>query len=206
MITFRNQRDRLLSVSVPVVTLLVLIGAATTNLAQAQESTGNVNVFLGTKSLDDEDWAPVEDQSEAGIEFDFRETSWPVNWVLGLRRSESDETFVDPVFGPVAATGRTTEFSFGVRKIWDQGPIVSPYLGGGLALVNAEFEATVSGASGSDSDSSVGLWLGGGVYFTLADHFNIGIDLRFSAAQATLFGVEGEAGGRHLGLLVGYHF
>ena len=205
MKTWPNHRA-LLTVSLPAVSLLLLIGVATTALAEAEKSTGNVNVFLGTKSLEEEDWGPVEDQGEAGIEFDFRDTNWPINVALGFRRSEADETFVDPFFGPVDATGRTTELSFGVRKIWDQSGIVSPYLGGGLTLVEAEFEATVSGVSGSDSDSSVGLWFGGGVYFTLADHFNIGLDLRFSAADATLFGVDGGAGGRHLGLLVGYHF
>jgi len=32
--------------------------------AQASEHTGNVNFFLGQKSLDSEDWSPVEDQEE----------------------------------------------------------------------------------------------------------------------------------------------
>ena len=38
----------------------------------ADDWTGNVNFTLGAKSLDKDDWAPVEDQGELGINVDFR--------------------------------------------------------------------------------------------------------------------------------------
>ena len=175
--------------------------------ASAQESlTGNVNLFLGGKALDEDDWAPVEDQGEAAIEFDFRPRPWPINMVLGIRKSSDDGTAFDPIFGSADVEGETSEFNLGIRKIWEELPYIRPFIGGGLALVDAEYKASFSFGSASDSDSALGLWLGGGVYWTVADHLNLGVDLRFSGADVTLFGVDGKAGGRHLGVLLGYHF
>jgi len=98
----------------------------------------------------------------------------------------------------------------GVRKIWKvAGSSIRPYIGGGLAYINAEirrqdiifFAPTVS-----DKDSGTGIWLNGGVYWTLNQSFNLGLDLRYSQADVTLFGVDGEAGGTHVGIMLGYHW
>ena len=206
METRRNSRYSLLMQTVQVVTLIIVLCGVTATFAQAQETTGNVNLVLGKKSLDSGDWAPVENQNEAGIEFDFREASWPVNIALGLRHSEEEGSVFDATLGTLSVTGRTTEVSFGIRKVWDQQATVSPYVGGGLALVDAEAEVRASGASGSDSDSSVGLWLGAGIYFTVVEHLNVGLDFRVTSADATLAGIDVSSGGSHIGLLVGYHF
>ena len=62
------------------------------------------------------------------------------------------------------------------------------------------------GISVSDDDTALGLWIGGGVYWTPAEHFNIGLEAKYSNAEVTLFGVDANAGGGHFGALIGYHW
>lgn len=186
-----------------VVTTLVFLPATT----HAQEWTGNVNALLGAKALDKEDWEPVEDHTEFGILIDFKKETWPVSIAIDLLQSEADDTMVDPLFGLVASgNGETTELNFGVRKIWDQNAKARPYIGGGLALISAEASAQVFGISVSEDDDAEGLWINGGVYWTLGESFNIGLDLRYSQAEVTLVGFDAEAGGAHAGLVLGFHW
>jgi len=172
--------------------------------------TGNINLFMGAKQLEEDDWEPLDEQDEFGIMFDFKQEGWPVSIAIDLLSSSDEQTglyFVSG-YGTVIATleGETSEFDLGFRKIWDGSPTIRPYIGGGIAMVSAEIKASVLGATASDDDNATGFWLGGGVCFTFAEHFNVGLDLRVTAAEVTLFGVEGEAGGTHAGVFVGYHW
>ena len=172
--------------------------------------TGNINAFLGMKYLDEDDWEPVEEQGEFGIRVDFKQERWPVSIAVDYFASSEEDTglYYVPGYGTVAATleGETSELCFGVRKIWDHFPTVRPFIGGGIARISAEAKASVWGFSVSGDDDAIGIWIGGGVYWTLAEHFNIGFDLRWSKAEVTIYGVDGEAGGSHAGLLLGYHW
>ena len=168
--------------------------------ANANEWTGNVNFFLGQKTLDEDDWTPLDKQAEFGVLVDFKQQSWPVSIAIDFLGSIDVETE-----SGIDLEGSTTEFDVGVRKIWEvAGSSLRPYIGGGLAFINAEFKATNFPVS--DSDSGTGIWLNGGVYWTLGQHFNLGLDLRYSQADVTLFGEEGEAGGTHAGIILGYHW
>ena len=163
--------------------------------------TGNVNFFLGGKSLDENDWAPVDQHAEFGVLVDFRQQDWPVSIALDFLGSTEEATELG-----LNVEGTTTEFDVGVRKIWGaEGSTIRPYIGGGLAFVNAEFKVT-SGFPVSDDDNGTGIWLNGGVYWTLGQHFNLGLDLRYSQADVTLFDVDVDAGGTHAGIILGYHW
>ena len=172
--------------------------------------TGNVNVFLGAKVLDDDDWAPLDEHFEGGILLDFRNKSWPISIAIDVLYSKDDEdvSLAALNFGTFNANleGNTTELNLGVRKIWDNLSTIQPFIGGGIAFINAEIEGTALGISVSDDDTGVGVWVDAGAYVTLAEHFNIGVDARWSKAEVTLFNVDGEAGGWHVGLLLGYHW
>ncbi len=161
------------------------------------ERTGNFNVFLGSKYLSDTEWPYVDVQAEAGIKFDFRKQSWPINLAAEYLRAEDDYTWI--IFG---IESKTTELNIGVRKIWEQFQHVRPFIGGGISFINGEF--TSHGTS--DDDSSIGVWFGGGVYWTLKKHFNIGLEIRESTADVDIFGKDVDAGGSHFGVLVGYHW
>jgi len=55
-------------------------------------------------------------------------------------------------------------------------------------------------------DSSIGIWLNGGIYWTLGEAFNLGFELAYSHAKVTVFGEDANAGGGHAGILLGYHW
>ena len=164
-------------------------------------NAGNVNFFLGQKALDENEWAPVDEQGEFGVLVDFKQANWPVSMAIDFLVSVDEKT--DAGFN---VEGITTEIDFGVRKIWEiAGNPTRPYIGGGLALISGEF--TVTGFSSvTDDDSGLGIWLNAGIYWTLGQSFNIGLDLRYSQADVTLFGLDVDAGGTHAGLILGYHW
>lgn len=179
--------------------------------AQQGEWTGNVNVFLGAKALNQDDWSPAEDQDEIGIKLDLKNRAWPVSIAIDYLSANGEGTgvLIDPFLGAVNAKleSKTSELDVGVRKIWDQFPYVRPFIGGGISFASAEAKVTVPGVgSSSDSDNGVGVWIGGGVYWTLAEHFNIGLELMSSSAHVKIAGVGVDAGGGHFGLLAGYHW
>ena len=186
------------------------------DLAMSQSSsnptdwTGNVNIFLGSKMLDEDDWAPVDQHFEAGVLIDFKQKSWPISIALDFLSSsdKEDVSFAVLNFGTFNFNleGNTTEINLGVRKIWDNPTMVRPFIGGGLAVISAEVKGTALGLSVSDDDTGVGVWLEGGAYVTLGQHFNIGAEARWSKAEVTLFNVDGEAGGFHVGALLGFHW
>jgi len=160
--------------------------------------TGNANFFLGGKALDSNDWEPLEDQAEFGAEVSFGKDGWPISIAIDLLGAASEETE-----GGIDFEGRTSELGVGVRKIWEVGR-TRPYVGGGIALVNAEIEADVPGPNISEDDEGIGAWVGGGVFWRLGSRFNIGVAARFSKAEVTLFGEDVEAGGTHVGILLGW--
>ena len=180
---------------------VLAIFSMSASVVHAQSCTGNINFFLGAKSMEKDDWAPIEDQGEIGVLIDFKQDTWPVSIAIDLLHSSDRATLEGFRFD-----GRTTELNLGVRKIWDHFPMIRPYIGGGLALINAELEGSSFGIRVSDDDTSAGIWLNGGIYWTLGSAFNIGLDLRYSKAEVTVFGVDVEAGGGHAGLILGYHW
>jgi len=178
----------------------------------AANASGNINAFLGVKFLEKNDWEPVETQGEGGVLIDFKAESWPISIALDFLGSISSNeiaTFDIPGTGPVPGdwVGTTSEFDAGIRKYWSNQSNMRPYLGGGLAFISALLE----GKAGRydyvrDSDYGVGLWINGGVLWTLSKHFNIGFDIRLSGAEATLFEQTYQTGGFHTGLLLGYRW
>ena len=182
-----------------ILTVILMLFFINANV-NANEWTGNVNFFLGQKTLEENDWAPVDKQAEFGVLVDFKQQNWPVSIALDFLGSTDEATE-----SGVNIEGTTSEFDVGVRKIWAvAGSSIRPYIGGGLAFINAEFKATNFPVS--DDDNGTGIWLNGGVYWTLGQHFNLGLDLRYSQADVTVFGVDVDAGGTHAGIILGYHW
>ncbi len=181
--------------------IIVVILMLFTINAHANEFTGNLNFFLGTKTLDKTDWEPLDEQGEFGVLVDFKQSHWPVSIAIDLLVSIDETT----LFG-VNVEGNTSEFDVGVRKIWEvEGSSIRPYVGGGIAFITGEIIAG-SFVTVSDEDSSTGIWLNGGIYWALSPSFNLGLDLRYSQAEVTLFDVNTEVGGTHVGVILGYHW
>ena len=47
---------------------------------------------------------------------------------------------------------------------------------------------------------------GADTYYAVTPSFNIGLDVRYSKAEVTLFDKEREAGGLNAGITAGYHW
>lgn len=181
--------------------ILAVILILVTISAHANEWTGNINLFLGKKFLDSDVWAPVDEQDEFGILVDFKKNHWPVSIALDLLVSADEVTEYGVNF-----EGETTEFNAGVRKIWKvSDSSMRPYIGGGYSLVRAEWETT-GALSQSGDDKGSGIWLNCGIYWTLLQSFNIGLDLRYTNSEITLLSTWDDAGGAHAGLFLGYHW
>jgi len=154
----------------------------------------DVNFILGNKTLDEDDWEPFEDQGELAVCASFGKVEWPVRIALDLTGSYDDTHFLG-----TEVSGSTSEFDVGVRKIWKRNK-TRPFLGGGLAFVTGRFEI---GSSDFDEDG-VGAWIDGGAFWRLGKRFNIGVEARISRAEVSFGSVDVEAGGEHIGLILGF--
>ena len=183
--------------------LLTLSAVQADETQQADQFSGNVSGFLGQKTLDDNDWQKHDDQGAIGVIFDFKKESWPVSIATDLIVSGNVEES-----GTVEDMAGTVEAHLGVRKIFElSDSSFQPYIGGGIAFVSAGTERQDSGKTTSKSDDSgTGYWVGTGVYYAVNSHFNIGLDVRYSDADVTLFDVKRKAGGTYSGITAGYHW
>jgi hypothetical protein len=182
--------------------LFLSVTSFISNQSYAQDNwTGNVNFSFGAKALDKDDWTPLESQSEFGVNVDFGKKSWPFSIAIGFLASSKD----DNSYG-IKLEGSTRELRAGIIKIWEPTPTIRPYIGGGLAMINAKIEASDGYMGLSVDDQGVGGYANGGIYWILTKHLNLGFDLAYSRATLKLAGMDGEAGGGHASFFVGCHF
>lgn len=158
---------------------------------------GNVSLFYGVKSLDEVEWDPVEEQEEIGIMLDFNAGGLPVNIAIDYLTSDDTGDYLGNTY-----KGETTELNIGVRKYLDENKAFVPYIGGGIAFI----EGTFSGLGLSQTDDATGFWANAGINWMVSNQFHIGADLRVSSADITLFGVDADAGGTHVGVTAGVSF
>lgn len=169
----------------------------------AHSTSGNLNFFIGQKSLDSSDyWDQVDDHTEFGIIFDMIEKGWPVSLELGLLMSS--DKFSNDYYSREA---KTSEFSVGIKKIWTiRNFPLKPFVSGGLAFISADDEYEDYYGYDEYDDSAMGFYLSGGAYATLSQHLNLGLLFRISKADVDLYDDGVGAGGEHIGLFIGYHF
>lgn len=172
--------------------------------------TGNVNLFLGEKFLDKDDWEPMDKRREAGILMDVKHRSLPFSIAFDVlyAQDKDDISSLDLGIGPfyTEVESRIIEFDVGVRKIWECPKNIRPFVGIGLANIVGEVEAKTFGSSVSDEDIGYGMWADIGAYVTLAERFNVGFEARWSNVQINLYGAEARVGGWHVGALTGIHW
>jgi opacity protein-like surface antigen len=186
------------------VSTLLFIAMSAVHAADTQDNgwTGNISGYAGHKSVDDQDWPNLDSQTSVGVISDFRKQSWPVSIAADLMFSaDVHESGVEEV------TGGTVEAHLGARKIFTlENSSFRPYVGGGVALVSALLENENAGVTVDDDDHAIGAWAGAGTYYAVTPSFNLGLDVRYSKAEVTLFDKEREAGGFNAGITAGYHW
>jgi Outer membrane protein beta-barrel domain len=159
----------------------------------------NVDFVLGQKSLEKSDWDPVDHQFLFGAQGDLQPEGWPIGLAYGALLSIGAKSV-----GGVDLTGTTVELRAGARKVFlEEGAVIRPYIGGGIAMIAASLDADVGGVTVSDDDVGFGPWFGGGVYFAVSDELHVGLDISKSQADVTLFDVDADAGGVSIVVLFG---
>lgn len=189
----------------PLAVVLAVACLAIGGPASAGEWTGDLNLLLGAKGLDKGDWGPAHRQGEFGLQTSLRRKGWPVYLAADLLTAEAQSESV-LANGLNRQRNKTSELDLGARKFWSPGPKLRPYLGGGLSLASGSMESASAAGTFSDRDGGAGLWLGGGVGWTLGTAFNVGFDAKLSLAEVKLLGDRKNAGGFHLGIVSGYHW
>ena len=189
-------------------------------IAAAQISF-NINTFLGVKILDSEDWGKYDDQFEFGIMADLKGKEWPISLVANIlystdSESDYDETWhhYDYSYSYYAEEAFTTEFNLGIKKIFTLPYSWNIYVAGGGAAIYGGVDVTEEvyidygdywhRDSDTEDDIGFGYWGSAGIYKTLWKHFNLGLDFRYSSAEVELYNIDREAGGFHVGLILGY--
>ncbi|MBE0616740.1 MAG: porin family protein [Proteobacteria bacterium] len=161
--------------------------------------TGNVNLFVGQKFLDEADWEPVARPLKVGFEFDYTKNSWLSGVVAGVYYSKGDETTTEGG-EDVDVEATTLEVALGTRKVWYYlSDYIRPYLGLGAVFVSAEIDV----GSTSDDDSGFGPWAEAGAYFPVLEPLTLGVGFRWSKVDVDLLGQTVDAGGWHAGATLG---
>lgn len=178
--------------------LLLLTFCNAASAAKLPES--NFSLFLGQKTLDDNDWEPVESQVEGGIIADLGRKDSVANLVVSYLFSTDDSNQSGADF-----TGDTWELGLGIRKPFRLEGGYAPFIEFGAAYVDASLEQRVLSPA-ENSDSAFGIWGGLGVNFAVGERVSVGALLRYTAAEVTLLGTDREAGGLHFGVTAGVGF
>ena len=153
--------------------------------------------------MNDKDWPQHDEQGSIGVLFDIKKESWPVSIAFDVFASGDEDKHRS-----VKYQAHTVETHLGIRKIFKRsGSSIKPYLGGGVAFVWAEEKNNDSGTTRSQDDSSNnGAWVGGGMYVEMAPDFSLGLDIRYSGAEVSLFDADREAGGLSTGISAVYNW
>lgn len=174
---------------------------------------GNINFILGGRGLDDDYWRPAEDHGVFGINFDFGKDAWPVNIAIGLYGSGGTEDLVGgclrcgppPQLPGAVIESMIGELSLGVLWRPETDQRLRPYLGGGLAFLDAEKSSSRGFIGASQDDQSSGLYVNGGLAWRIGRSFNVGLDARLvTGTDVTIFDEKGDADYFQLGVLLGY--
>jgi len=161
-----------------------------------------VGLVAGQRFLDKGDWKPVEDQTSFALEFGGSRAGWPVGYEVGVSFSEAD----DRVQG-IDVKGQVFEVYAGARREFDTGFPITPYLAGGVTLLNADAEVSAGGASASDDDTSPGFYVHGGLLWEISTSFYVGLDIRaVLGTNLDIAGVDTDADYEQIAGVIGIAF
>lgn len=181
---------------------IAVLFALSASVAHADEWSGHLAGLVGLKMLDDNDWPELDTHFALGFTSDIQKDSWPFSLALDLmdtgEKHDHDGT---------EDLGHTTELHLGVRKVFtNQHSKLHPYINGGIALMYAEQEYEVENMKTKDDDSAAGGWFGVGAYYAFHPRYVLGLDVRYSRGEVSLFEQDRDAGGFHAYITAGIQF
>lgn len=158
-------------------------------------------LYLGSKTLDAR-WDEHKELATIGFMFDFKPSAWPVSLAFDVF-GEGHEAIVAGEKHELTIA----EAHLGIRyQCAEDCGDFKPYLGAGLAVLEAEEIRHQDGQKLSDDDTANGHWIALGVDYSLSTTWSVGADYRCSTADVRLYDTERETKGTKLGVHVGYHF
>jgi hypothetical protein len=167
--------------------------------APAAPKSNRISFYLGQRSLDEDFWAPVEDQAVFAVDYARETPGSVVGFEVGLAGSYDNENVAG-----FDIDGTTAELYGGVRKTFVTGSVVRPVLGAGLSLIDAEVQVA---GFGSGDDTSLAGYAHGGVDFDITEAFFLGLDLRWLfGSDIEIAGISGDADYVQLALVIGFAF
>lgn len=147
--------------------------------------------LLGVRVLDSATYGnEVDDQAAFGFTLYTIPNDWPVELEFSFQYSGWDDG--DYYHSPTVE-GSNLEFSAGLRRVF--GPPdqhVRPYLGGGVAWVDADLDDRFLGVSGSDT--SFGYYLHAGIVMPMSGMSYWGLDYRVLLDTEIDLGFAGDDG------------
>jgi len=189
----------ILYIKVAVISFTFSCIVLTTKSAYAQSNEKNrdarLNLMIGTKQLNTEDWDFVAGQKAFGVDIDISVKKWPVDVVAGFIHSQDKIQNLN-----VKNLALTNEIILGIKKEW--GAFLSLYVTGGLSIINARVE----GWNGNDTGTGAGAMVGGGINVPLLKRFHGGFLYRYSCAQADILGISKKLGGDSYLFSIGYNW
>lgn len=165
----------------------------------AEHHANRLAFYLGGRKLDEDLYAPVDEQGVFAIEYARETPGSAVGFELGLQGGrEQDEVLGTDV------ESTTSELYLGLRKSVPTGSLVRPVFGAGLALVATSIDVA---GFGDDEDASLAGYAHAGVLFDLTESFFLGLDLRgLFGSDIELAGLDGDADYAQLALAIGFSF
>lgn len=174
----------------------------TTSLTNANEWSGHFSGSASLKAMNSNDWPDLNKHFSMGFITDVKKDSWPISIALDIMDTGDKHDH-----GGVTDLGHTTELQLGVRKIFmSRYPKIQPYIGGGVSFMSAEQEYEEAGYKEKQDDQGLGGWFGVGLYYEVLSLLVVGLDVRLSYGEVTLFDEKLNAGGIYTGVTVGLRF
>jgi len=181
-------------------TIILLL--LTTSITNADEWSGHFSGSAGLKTMNSNDWPDLNKHFSMGFITDVKKNSWPISIALDIMDT-GDKHDHDGV----TDLGHTTELHLGVRKIiMSRYPKIQPYIGGGVSFMSAEQEYEETDHKVKQDDQGLGGWFGAGLYYEVISLLVVGLDVRLSYGEVTLFDEKLNAGGIYTGVTIGLQF
>jgi len=176
--------------SLPLLLPLASCAALPSSLPPLQQGapSSKATLYYGQRELDEDDYEPVEEQEVIGVGFSFAPAGPGFGVEAAYFMGEDDDDV-----GGIDVESSTDELAAGVRYTFGQDRF-RPYVGFGLSWIEIEAKASGGGASVSEDDDSIGLWVAGGFDAWITRHVALGLEYRMLAGtDVELFGVDSDA-------------
>jgi hypothetical protein len=178
---------------VPLVLLTAALLTGVSSTAAWSASTGNVNLLVGTKLLDEQ----RDDPPCVALDVTWGLHGWPLllNAYVSGSWMKGETAFGDDL------TEAWYETGIGLTRMWSVRSF-HPSLGAGIAQVSRRTHILPGGESGEHryGDEGTRLWIAVGGSWRLGSGLNLGVATRFSEIGHT----DRSLGGTHLGFTLGW--